>query len=278
MLRTKGDNIMQAVRIGLDIAKSSFQVHGVDAHGEVVIRKQLTRGQVLGYFAQLPPCLVGLEACGGAHYWARELQKLGHDVRLMAVRRPEAMVNERRRRASAAAKKAGYPPSQAHLTLLAWKLFLTNVPATVWSPKTVAGAYSLRWQVELVFRAWKSGLHVATLTATTKYSTLCYLYGRMLLILLTSALSSPLRVTVWQQHRELSLCKLARHLQAHAASWLHYLFRPPLELARFLSRLCATAARLVRKAVQNRRTSAQRLWESLGARVDFFEPALALAA
>lgn len=85
MSRTKGDNIMQAVRIGLDIAKSSFQVHGVDAHGKVVIRKQLSRSKMLVYFAQLPPCLVGLEACGGAHYWARELGKLGHDVRLMAV-------------------------------------------------------------------------------------------------------------------------------------------------------------------------------------------------
>lgn len=80
----KGDKTMQVERIGLDIAKSSFQVHGVDAHGKVVVRKQLSRGKVLPYFAQLPPCLVGLEACGGAHYWARELQKLGHDVRLMA--------------------------------------------------------------------------------------------------------------------------------------------------------------------------------------------------
>lgn len=81
----KGDRTMQVERIGLDIAKSSFQVHGVDAYSKVVIRKQLTRGKVLGYFAQLPPCLVGVEACGGAHYWARELQKLGHEVRLMAV-------------------------------------------------------------------------------------------------------------------------------------------------------------------------------------------------
>jgi transposase len=78
---------MQVERIGLDIAKSSFQVHGVDAHGKVVVRKQLSRAKVLPYCAQLPPCLVGLEACGGAHYWARELQKLGHDVRLMAVAR-----------------------------------------------------------------------------------------------------------------------------------------------------------------------------------------------
>ena len=89
-------------------------------------------------------------------------------TRLIAVRMPEASVNERRRRAHTAAKKAGYTPSQAYLTLMAWHLFITNVPAAVWPPKTVAVAYSLRWQVELVFRAWKSGLHVATLTTTTK--------------------------------------------------------------------------------------------------------------
>ena len=73
MSHTKqGDKIMQVERIGLDIAKSRFHVHGVDAHGKVGIRKQLTRGKVLGDFAQLPSCLVGLEACGGAQYWARE--------------------------------------------------------------------------------------------------------------------------------------------------------------------------------------------------------------
>src|SRR5581483_11565640 len=81
----KGDNTLQAVRIGLDIAKSSFQVPGVDARGKVVIRKHQTRGKGLPDFAQLPPCLVGLEAWGGAHAWARELQELGPDVRLMAM-------------------------------------------------------------------------------------------------------------------------------------------------------------------------------------------------
>ena len=73
-------------------------------------------------------------------------------TRLIAVRMPDAIVNERRRQAHAAAKKAGYTPSQAHLTLLAWNLFITNVPATVWAPRTVGIAYSLRWQVALVFR------------------------------------------------------------------------------------------------------------------------------
>jgi hypothetical protein len=199
-------------------------------------------------------------------------------ARLIAIRMPEAIVNERRRQAHAVAKKRGYTPSQRHLTLMAWNLFITNVPATVWSPKTVGIAYALRWQVELVFRGWKSGVHVAALTTTTKHSTLCYLYGRMLLILLTSALSSPLRVTVWQHSRELSLFKLVRHFQASADHWLQRLFQPPLQLTAFLTRLCATAERLVRKAVRKRRTSAQCLRESLGTQVDFFEPALALAA
>ena len=69
--------------IGLDLAKNVFQVHGVDACGQVVLRRQLRRGQVERFFAELPPCVVGMEACGGAHYWARVVQQLGHEVRLM---------------------------------------------------------------------------------------------------------------------------------------------------------------------------------------------------
>ncbi len=75
---------MNLTTIGLDIAKSVFQVHGCDKTGKVVLRKQLKRNQVLAYFANLPGCLVGLEACGGAHYWARELNKLDHDARLIS--------------------------------------------------------------------------------------------------------------------------------------------------------------------------------------------------
>jgi len=74
---------MQITTIGLDIAKNVFQVHGIDANERVAVRKQLRRGQVMKFFAALPPCLVGMEACATAHYWARELTKLGHEVRLM---------------------------------------------------------------------------------------------------------------------------------------------------------------------------------------------------
>jgi transposase len=69
--------------IGLDLAKNVFQLHAVDAAGEVVIRRQVRRAQVLLFFSRLTPCLIGVEACAGAHYWARELTKLGHEVRLI---------------------------------------------------------------------------------------------------------------------------------------------------------------------------------------------------
>ena len=75
---------MQTVTtVGLDIAKSVFQVHCVDAADQVVIRRQLKRRYVLAFFQKLPPCLIGIEACASSHYWSRELQALGHTVRLM---------------------------------------------------------------------------------------------------------------------------------------------------------------------------------------------------
>ena len=75
---------MQAITtIGLDIAKSVFQVHAIDAEGKVVIRRQLKRRYVLAFFQKLPPCLVGIEACASSHHWSRELQAVGHKVRLM---------------------------------------------------------------------------------------------------------------------------------------------------------------------------------------------------
>jgi transposase len=75
---------MNIKRIGIDLAKQVFQVHGVDNQEKVVLRKQLRRLQLLDYFKNLPSCLIGLKACGGSHYWARELQKQGHTVKLMA--------------------------------------------------------------------------------------------------------------------------------------------------------------------------------------------------
>src|SRR5262249_40896606 len=80
----EGEPSMDKVSIiGLDIAKQVFQVHAVDSAGEVVVRRALRRSQLLKWFAQLPPCLIGMEACATAHYWARELGKLGRRVKLI---------------------------------------------------------------------------------------------------------------------------------------------------------------------------------------------------
>jgi transposase len=76
----------EVTTIGLDLAKNVFQVHGVDASGQTVNRRQLKRSQVLPFFKKQPPCLVGMEACATAHYWAREISALGHEVRLMPAR------------------------------------------------------------------------------------------------------------------------------------------------------------------------------------------------
>ena len=88
----------QVTTIGLDIAKSVFLVHGVDAAGHVVLRQKLSRSRVLEFFAKLPRCLVGIEACGSSHHWARELITQGHEVKLMPAQYVKPYVTCRRTR------------------------------------------------------------------------------------------------------------------------------------------------------------------------------------
>ena len=94
---------MQLTTIGLDLAKHVFQVHGVDAVGNIVLRRRLRRGQMITFFAGLAPCLVGMEACATAHFWARELTALGHDVRLMPAQYVKAYVKRGKNDAADAA-------------------------------------------------------------------------------------------------------------------------------------------------------------------------------
>src|SRR5260370_41601174 len=93
---------MQISTIGLDIAKNVFPVHGIVANETVVVRKRLRRSQVLAFFKALPPCLIGMEACATAHYWARELTKVGHRVRLMPAKDVKAYVKRNKNDAAAA--------------------------------------------------------------------------------------------------------------------------------------------------------------------------------
>src|SRR4029450_6909663 len=87
---------MEITTVEVDVAKRGFQVHGVDAHGQVVVRKQLRRKDVIEYFTKLPACAIGMEAWSSAHYWARRLQGLGHTVKLMAPQfvRPYVKTNK----------------------------------------------------------------------------------------------------------------------------------------------------------------------------------------
>lgn len=75
---------MKITTVGIDLAKNVFQIHAVDKRGKVVVKKQIKRDQVIPFFTNLEPCLIGMEACGGAHYWARKLERLGHTAKLMA--------------------------------------------------------------------------------------------------------------------------------------------------------------------------------------------------
>jgi hypothetical protein len=133
--------------------------------------------------------------------------------------------------------------------------------------------------IELVFKSWKSDLHLATLSTKTQEPTLCYLYGRLLLIVLTYALCPALRVSLWtRQHRELSFLKLIRYLQALADRWLQALFESTTILRYLLSQVCVHAQRVIAKASRKRRTSAQRLRESLETQNEFLELTIKLAA
>ncbi len=79
-----GASTTKIITVGIDLAKHVFQVHGIDERGKAVLRKQLRRAQVAVFFGNLPPCIIGMEACASAHYWGRTLQRFGHTVRLMA--------------------------------------------------------------------------------------------------------------------------------------------------------------------------------------------------
>ena len=94
---------MKITTVGIDLAKNVFQVHGVDERGHVMLKKQLKRDQMLVYFANLPACLIGMEACSGAHYWARQLRQLGHEVRLIAPQFVEPYVKGNKHDAADAA-------------------------------------------------------------------------------------------------------------------------------------------------------------------------------
>ena len=104
---------MNITTIGIDVAKDVLQIHGVNQHGKAVVRKQLKRAQVTLYFASLPACLIGMEACGSAHFWARKLTALGHTVKLMAPQFVKPYVKTNKNDASDADLRSCEPTEHA---------------------------------------------------------------------------------------------------------------------------------------------------------------------
>src|ERR1039457_1658899 len=103
---------MNITAVGIDLAKLVFQVHGVNGHGKAVIRKQLKRTELTRFFANLPACLIGMEACSSAHYWARKLIEQGHTVKLMAPQfvKPYVKTKKKKKREKAPAQWMGGGP------------------------------------------------------------------------------------------------------------------------------------------------------------------------
>ena len=109
---------MAIVTIGLDLAKTVFQVHGIDEHGKAVLRRQLRRGDVERFFRSQPPCVVGMEACGSAHHWARRLSALGHEVRLVAPTRVKAYVQRGKKNDANDAAAIAEAVTRPHMTFV----------------------------------------------------------------------------------------------------------------------------------------------------------------
>jgi transposase len=105
-------NLSTVTRVGLDLAKRVFQVHPVDARGEIVVARKLTRSQLIPFFAELPPCVVAMEACASAHHWGRALIELGHEVRLLPPAQPYVRRNKNDAVDAAAICEAAGRPGQ----------------------------------------------------------------------------------------------------------------------------------------------------------------------
>jgi len=186
-------------------------------------------------------------------------------VRVIAERMPDNVAKERRRKARQNAKKKGYTPTDKHLFLLSWGLYITNVPVDIWETKSVSIVYRLRWQIELVFKSWKSYHGLTFLKGERKERIECFIYGRLIMMVIIAFLSSSIRRYLWNtKKRELSFLKTVRHFQLKAYKALSLLSQP-VSFALFLMEEFFSACRLCMMDSRKRLSTAQMIRRGSGA-------------
>jgi hypothetical protein len=166
-------------------------------------------------------------------------------VRLIAERVPDSVANERRRKARQKAKRKNRPsPSARYLFLLGWSLYITNVGKEILKAESVSLVYRLRWQIELVFKAWKSYHGLEELRGERLERIECFIYGRLIMMVIMAFLSGSIRRHLWKtRRRELSFLRVVRHFQLKAYKALPFI-GDPVSLARFLKDEFLEACRL----------------------------------
>jgi len=163
---------MQLTTIGIDLAKNVFQVHGVDKRGKAVLRKPLKRHQVLPFFANLDPCLIGMEACGSAHHWARRLSALGHTVKLMAPQFVKPYVKTNKHDA-ADAEAICAAMAQARKMASFWSRGYSMGKSTTTGVVAAASSANQRWSNSLGrpnFGRLSTSLYSARISGVTSHS------------------------------------------------------------------------------------------------------------
>lgn len=149
--------------------------------------------------------------------WLKQNKDDKIKVRVIAYRMPDDVAAQRRRRVRRKAKKTGYTPTKRYLFLLGWGLYLTNVPQVIWPTEVVGVVYRLRWQIELVFKSWKSYHGLTDIKGEKRERIECFIYGRLIMMVIIAHLYGSMRRYLWKtKKRELSFLKTVRHFQIKA--------------------------------------------------------------
>jgi hypothetical protein len=165
-------------------------------------------------------------------------------VRVIAERVPDSLANERRRRIRQKAKKQGYTPSGKYLYLQGWSLYITNAGKEILAAESVGLVYGIRWQIELVFKAWKSYHGLTQLKGKRQERIECFIYGRLIMMVIIAFLSGSIRRYLWRtRKRDLSFLKAVRHLKLKASKALSFIANPA-SFAEFLKDEFLEACRL----------------------------------